>query len=44
MIVRERTAQKWFRRFVSGDETLKDAPHEGRPVVIDDDKLKAVIE
>jgi histone-lysine N-methyltransferase SETMAR len=39
--VSERTAQKWFRKFVSGDETLEDAPHEGWLNIIDDNELKA---
>lgn len=42
--VSERTAQKWFKKFVSGDESLEDSPRSGRPSVIDNEELRAVIE
>ncbi|XP_067131582.1 histone-lysine N-methyltransferase SETMAR-like [Centruroides vittatus] len=38
------TTQRWFRKFSSGDESLKDVPREGRPYVINDDELQAAIE
>ena len=40
----ERKCQKWFACFRSGDFDLKDAPRSGRPTVVDDDKIKAMIE
>ncbi|XP_023214631.1 histone-lysine N-methyltransferase SETMAR-like [Centruroides sculpturatus] len=39
-----RTTQRWFRKFSSGDESLKDEPREGRPYVINNDELQAAIE
>ena len=40
----ERTAQKWFKRFASGDASYDDAPRQGRPTIVDDDELMAAIE
>jgi hypothetical protein len=42
--VSECAAQKWFRKFMSGDETLENAPHEGWPAVINGDELTAATE
>lgn len=42
--VSDRTAQKWFARFSSGDESLVDDPRLGRPKRIDDDTLRTCIE
>jgi histone-lysine N-methyltransferase SETMAR len=42
--VSERTAQKWFRKFVSGDDTFEDAPRDGQPTITDDNELKAATE
>ncbi|GFY12522.1 histone-lysine N-methyltransferase SETMAR [Trichonephila clavipes] len=36
--------QFWFRRFRSGNFDVKDAPHTGRPVVENVDKLTEIIE
>ncbi|GFX49733.1 histone-lysine N-methyltransferase SETMAR [Trichonephila clavipes] len=36
--------QFWFRRFRSGIFDVKDAPHTGRPVVENDDKITEIIE
>ena len=40
----ERQCQNWFARFRSGDFDLKDAPRSGRPIEVDDDEIKAIIE
>ncbi|KZC06802.1 Histone-lysine N-methyltransferase SETMAR [Dufourea novaeangliae] len=42
--VTERTAQHWFQKFRNGDESLEDAEGRGRPSLIDNDELKAIIE
>lgn len=42
--ISERTAQKWFHTFSTGDETLEDKPRSGRPKSLDLDQLKAAIE
>ncbi|EZA49217.1 Histone-lysine N-methyltransferase SETMAR [Ooceraea biroi] len=39
-----RQCQNWFTKFRSGDFNVKDAPRSGRPIEIDDDKLKALID
>ncbi|XP_066137443.1 histone-lysine N-methyltransferase SETMAR-like [Euwallacea fornicatus] len=40
----ERQCQRWFSRFRSGNFNVQDAPHTGRPITIDDDKIKALVE
>ncbi|CAK9802842.1 Histone-lysine N-methyltransferase SETMAR [Anthophora quadrimaculata] len=40
----ERTCQNWFKKFRSGDFSLKDDQRSGRPSEVDDDKMKAIIE
>jgi len=40
----ERTIQRWFEKFRNGDEELRDEPRTGRPGVIDNDILKAMVE
>ena len=40
----ERQCQNWFARFRSGDFDLKDSPRARRPIEVDDDKIKAMIE
>lgn len=42
--VSERTVQKWFSRFRSGNINLKDEERSGRPSEIDDDKISILIE
>lgn len=42
--VAERTCQKWFKKFASGDECLEDKPRSGRPSTINDDDIKLAIE
>ncbi|EZA47187.1 Histone-lysine N-methyltransferase SETMAR [Ooceraea biroi] len=39
-----RQCQNWFTKFRSGDFNVKDAPRSGRPIEIDDDKRKALID
>ena len=40
----ERQYQKWFARFHSGDFDLKDVPRSRRPIEVDEDKIKAMME
>ena len=42
--VTDRTCQKWFVKFHAGDFLLDDAPWSGRPVEIDSDQIKTLIE
>ena len=39
----ERTCQNWFKKFRSGDFSLKGDQRSGRPSEVDDDKMKAII-
>uniref|UniRef100_A0A7I4YDL9 HTH_48 domain-containing protein n=1 Tax=Haemonchus contortus TaxID=6289 RepID=A0A7I4YDL9_HAECO len=38
------TAQRWFKKFRNGDESLKDVSRGGRPSDVDNDELKAMVE
>ena len=38
------TCQKWFAKFCAGDFLLDDAPRSGRPVEVDSDQIKTLIE
>ena len=40
----DRTCQKWFVKFRAGDFSLDDAPWSGRPVEVDRDQIKTLIE
>lgn len=42
--VTPRTAQRWFKKFTSGDESLEDEVRSGRPSTLDDDDLRTMIE
>ena len=42
--VTDRTCQKWFAKFCAGDFLLDNAPRSGRPVEVDSDQLKTLIE
>ncbi|EFN76009.1 Histone-lysine N-methyltransferase SETMAR, partial [Harpegnathos saltator] len=42
--ITERTCQNWFKKFRSGDFSLKDDQRSGRPSEVDEDKMKAIIE
>ena len=39
----ERTCQKWFARFKSGDFGLEDEEHPGRPKKFEDEELEALL-
>lgn len=41
--VGDHTAQNWFKKFSSGDETLEDVPRSGRTSIINDEELEALI-
>ncbi|XP_066152028.1 histone-lysine N-methyltransferase SETMAR-like [Euwallacea fornicatus] len=40
----ERQCQHWFARFGSGNFNVQGASHTGRPITIDNDKIKALVE
>ena len=40
----ERVAQRWFKKFRNGDESLKDVDGRGRPTAVNNEHLKALIE
>ena len=40
----DRTCQKWFAKFHAGDFSLDDAPQSGRPVDVDSEQIKTLIE
>ena len=42
--VNSRTAQKWFKRFTSGDYSLKYEASFGRPKILENDDIKEVVE
>ena len=42
--LKERQCQNWFVKFRSGDFSLKDEKRSGRPVEVDDDQIKAIID
>ena len=42
--VTDRTCQKWFAKFRAGDFSLDDAPRSGRPVEVDSNQIKTLIE
>ena len=42
--VTDRTCQKWFAKLCAGDFSLDDAPLSGRPVEVDSDQIKTLIE
>ena len=42
--VTDRVCQKWFVKFRAGDFLLDDTPRSGRPVEVDSDKIKTLIE
>ena len=43
-VLSTRTAQHWFNRFKNGNLELDDLPRSGRPVEVDVDLLKQLIE
>ncbi|XP_073989692.1 histone-lysine N-methyltransferase SETMAR-like [Rhodnius prolixus] len=40
----ELTCQNWFKKFRSGDFSLKDEQRSARPTEVDDDQIKVIIE
>ncbi|XP_054963238.2 histone-lysine N-methyltransferase SETMAR-like [Pan paniscus] len=38
------TVPWWFWKFCKGDETLEDEEHSGRPLEVDDNQLRTIIE
>lgn len=42
--VHERTVKLWFERFSNGDESLENEEGRGRPLKVNNDQLKAIIE
>ena len=42
--LKDRQCRNWFDKFRSGDFSLKDEQHLGRPNEVDDDQIKAIIE
>ena len=42
--VTDRMCRKWFVKFLAGDFPLDDAPWSGRPVEVDRDQIKTLIE
>jgi len=42
--VSSRTAQKWFKRFTSGNYSLTDEARSGRPKIIENDNIKEAVE
>ena len=43
-IVSDRTCGRWYEKFETGDFHLSDKPRSGRPSLIDDDVVKAMLE
>ena len=41
---KERTAQQWFKKFCKGDKSLEDEALSGRPLEVDSDQQRAIIE
>ena len=40
----ERTVQRWFDKFRSGDTSLEEETGRGRPSLVENDQLKALVE
>nr|CDJ84488.1 transposase [Haemonchus contortus] len=40
----QRTAQWWFEKFRTGDESLEDDERSGRPSAVDNEQLRALVE
>ena len=43
-VLKDRQGWNWFNKFRSGDFPLKDEQHSGRPIEVDDDQIKVIIE
>ena len=44
IVVNERTVQRWFKKFRSGDISLEDKARSGYPSTVDHDRLRAIVE
>jgi len=42
--VSERVCQNWFAKFRAGDTTCEDRERSGRPMMVDDNQIKSLIE
>ena len=42
--VSDRACRRWYEKFETGDFDLSDKPRSGRPFLIDDDVVKAMLE
>ena len=42
--VTDRTCQKWFSKFLTGDSSPDDAPQLGRPVAVDSYQIETLVE
>jgi len=42
--VSERVCQNWFAKFRAGDTTCEDRECSGRPLMVDNDQIKSLIE
>ena len=40
----EHTMQWWFKKFCKGDESLEEEEHSGRPLEVDNNQLRAILE
>ena len=38
------TMQWWFKKFCKGDESLEEEEHSGRPLEVDNNQLRAILE
>ena len=43
-VISQTQCQRWFNRFREGDTSLQDHPKSGRPVELDNDVLKTIVE
>lgn len=43
-VISKTTVYDWLQRFQDGNESLEDFPRSGRPVELDDDELRALVE
>ena len=41
---KECTVQWWFKKFYKGNKSLEDEEHSGRPLEVDNNQLRAIVE